>query len=399
MYVCISPPAPSKNERRKRYSLFDSYRLNNNNNNNNDYYYCTLFACFITFVVNRKRIMSSLLPHLHQWSVSNTLLWLNFANTAILYTPKTSTIYSHRATVLSWRERNSHRNRLHPTLKMSTFPERWFYNLIFLPENFHKNRSRIIITRIINYIQVVSFSGQVLSPLEHTRRSRSKKEKSTASTGEEDSCVAKSYSDQSVFLENSIDDGIAAINQVRERILYEKNHQFFPFTINESINPRKLFNSETLSFIKTFRSAATRRRDRGAGTRHGIHCAVAREGGGRTRATTEGRRHLFLATRRGKRTGGRRRERWKSCCCWRRTRWARWNASIQARAACTRFTNGRRGIIRGTRCWPRSTKSNWRRQIRRTVGDSWSGRICGSARCSPIDRRIISAPAGARWRR
>lgn len=72
MYVCISPPAPSKNERRKRYSLFDSYRLNNNNNN--DYYYCTLFACFITFVVNRKRIMSSLLPHLHQWSVSNTLL-------------------------------------------------------------------------------------------------------------------------------------------------------------------------------------------------------------------------------------------------------------------------------------------------------------------------------------
>lgn len=74
MYVCISPPAPSKNERRKRYSLFDSYRLNNNNNNNNDYYYCTLFACFITFVVNRKRIMSSLLPHLHQWSVSNTLL-------------------------------------------------------------------------------------------------------------------------------------------------------------------------------------------------------------------------------------------------------------------------------------------------------------------------------------
>lgn len=163
---------------------------------------------------------------------------------------------------------------------------------------------------------MVSFSGQVLSPLEHTRRSRSKKEKSTASTGEEDSCVAKSYSDQSVFLENSIDDGIAAINQVRERILYEKRiKKTIDFSRPQSTNPRKLFNSKTLSFIKTFRSAATRRRDRGAGTRHGIHCAVAREGGGRTRATTEGRRHLFLATRRGKRTGGRRRERWKSCCC------------------------------------------------------------------------------------
>lgn len=66
---------------------------------------------------------------------------------------------------------------------------------------------------------MVSFSGQVLSPLEYTKRSRSKKEKSTGSTGEEDSCVAKSHSEQSVFLENGIDDGAAAINEVRERIL------------------------------------------------------------------------------------------------------------------------------------------------------------------------------------
>ncbi|PBC30825.1 hypothetical protein APICC_07921 [Apis cerana cerana] len=61
--------------------------------------------------------------------------------------------------------------------------------------------------------KVVSFSGQVLSPLEYTKRSRSKKEKSTGSTGEEDSCVAKSHSEQSVFLENGIDDGAAAINE------------------------------------------------------------------------------------------------------------------------------------------------------------------------------------------
>ncbi|XP_031370970.1 uncharacterized protein LOC116186783 [Apis dorsata] len=53
--------------------------------------------------------------------------------------------------------------------------------------------------------KVVSFSGQVSSPIEYTRR-RSKKERSTAST-EEDSCVAKSYSEQSVFLESCIDDG------------------------------------------------------------------------------------------------------------------------------------------------------------------------------------------------
>lgn len=184
-------------------------------------------------------------------------------------------------------------------------------------------------------------------------------------------------------------------NSIKKKKTINPSSLLFPFHNLRILPPFYLFlpsNFFQIS-VRNIRSAATRHRDRGA-TRHGIIlCAIATEGGGTTRATTEGRRHLFLATL-GKRTGGKRRGRWKSC--W-RTRWTREYAPIPARAACTRFTNGR-GIIRGTRSWPRSTRSNWRGQIRRAVGNSWSGRICGSTRCSAIDRRIISAPARARRR-
>lgn len=93
--------------------------------------------------------------------------------------------------------------------------ERERENRKFFKSSFQKKKKKIFIrdiqlNHLINSAQVVSFSGQVSSPIEYTRR-RSKKERSTAST-EEDSCVAKSYSEQSVFLESCIDDG--TINEV-----------------------------------------------------------------------------------------------------------------------------------------------------------------------------------------
>lgn len=103
-------------------------------------------------------------------------------------------------------------------------------------------------------------------------------------------------------------------NSIKKKKTINPSSLLFPFRNLRILPPFYLFlpsNFLQIS-VRNIRSAATRHRDRGA-TRHGIIlCAIATEGGGTTRATTEGRRHLFLATL-GKRTGGKRRGRWKSC--------------------------------------------------------------------------------------